>query len=169
MTDQQIEIAVFRKANGGLLSKRIFLEDGEVVADGSECRMARGTAWRVKLNGVASLAELINTMRSDEALTLGRLRAGLPDQCRVIVKDKLNGALPPDVIARTTDFLQFADRQPAYMLIDHDTKHMRTPSMPASRRCRYSTATAIPCSTTRKSPYASRPASGSTRIGRSSR
>jgi hypothetical protein len=124
MADQQIEITVFRKANGGLLSKRIFLQDGKIIADGSACSMARGTASRVKLNGVASLAELIGTLGSDEALTLGRLRPGLPDQCRVIVKDKLNGALPPDVIARTVNFLQFAAAQAAYMLIDYDTKGM---------------------------------------------
>jgi hypothetical protein len=124
MTEQQIEIAVFRKANGGLLSKRIYLEDGEIIADISKCKMWEGTAWRVKLDGVASLAGLINTLGSDEALTLGRLRAELPDECQVVTKRELNGSGPSDVIARSAEFLHFAKREPAYMLADHDTKGM---------------------------------------------
>jgi hypothetical protein len=118
-----IEITVFHKADGAL-SKLITLEDGAVHADGSECRMAVGTARRVKLNGVTSLAQLIDRMPCDQALALGRLRPGLADNVRVIAKRKLDGATPADTIARSGDYLLFAPGQPAYLLLDHDGKGM---------------------------------------------
>ena len=61
-------------------------------------------------------------MQSDEALTLGRLRADLPDTVEVILKRELNGATPPHVIARTSDYLHFAEHAAAFMLLDHDGK-----------------------------------------------
>jgi hypothetical protein len=92
-----IEITVFRKL-GGALSKHISLtRAGKINADGSECRMSSGTARRIKLNGAASLADLIEAMPSDEALTLGRLRPGLPDKVRVIPKRELDEATPSDI------------------------------------------------------------------------
>jgi hypothetical protein len=66
--DGGIEIAVFSKRNGAL-SKQISLgRDGKVVSDGSACRMTRGVARRVPLNGVASLAQLIDKMPTNEQL-----------------------------------------------------------------------------------------------------
>jgi hypothetical protein len=117
------EITVFRKAHG-ILSKRISVRAGKVNADGAGCRMSRGEARRVELNGVASLAELIESMRSVEALALGRLHDSLPDQVQVIPKRDLNETTPTDTIARTGEYLHFAPGQPAYMLLDHDRKGM---------------------------------------------
>jgi hypothetical protein len=122
MSEQQI--TVFRKANGPLSKKISLSKDGKIVADGAVCKMAAGTARRVCLNGVAALAKLIRAMPSDEALTLGRLRPDMPDECQVVLKKDLNDATPPNVIARTTDSLYFAERQPAYLLLDHDGKGM---------------------------------------------
>ena len=119
---QMIEITVFRKKTGAL-SKRIELDaDGVPRSDGSACKMKEGEARRIKLNGVAALAELIGQMPSEEALALGRLRANLPDNVKVILKKDLNGSTPLNVIARTSDFLQFAAGAPALMLLDHDCK-----------------------------------------------
>src|SRR4051812_49426426 len=96
-----IEIAVFHKRKGAL-SKKIWLDpDGRVSSDGSACRMGAGEAYRVKLNGVDSLAELIDDMRTNEALVLGRLRADLPDRVNVVLARELNGEKPTDTIART--------------------------------------------------------------------
>jgi hypothetical protein len=117
------EITVFRKSNG-LLSKRIALKAGEVDADGSACRMAAGTAQRVKLDSVDAFARLIGAMKSNEAPVLGRLRADLPDKVSVILKKDLNGSTAANVIARTADFLEFAERAAAFMLLDHDGKEM---------------------------------------------
>jgi hypothetical protein len=116
-------LTVFRNSDG-ILSKRIKLDgDGKIFSDGSECRMARGVAFRAKLDDVDALAELIADMRSNEALALGRLRDDLPDKCKVVLARELQQRkTPSDVIARTTAFLQFAPAAPAYMLIDYDTK-----------------------------------------------
>jgi hypothetical protein len=117
------EITVFRKT-GGILSKRISLKEGKVNADGSHCRMSRGEARRAKLNGVASLAELMASMGSHEALALGRLRSHLPDPVPVVLKRDLDGKASTDSIARSGDYLHFVPGKPAYLLLDHDRKGM---------------------------------------------
>jgi hypothetical protein len=117
------EIAVFKKSNGPL-SKRISLKDGKVIADGSVCKLPAGTARRVILDGVNAVAGLIGNMRSEEALTLGRLRADLPDDVCVVCKKDLNGSTPSNVIARSSEFLHYAPKQAAFMLLDHDGKGM---------------------------------------------
>ena len=61
-------------------------------------------------------------MESDQALALGRLRDGLPDQVNVVVKDKLNDKTKHDTIARTGEYLIFKPGKPAFMLLDHDRK-----------------------------------------------
>ena len=120
---KNIEITVFHKADG-ILSKRITLtKSGEVNANGRECCMSRGRAHRVKLNGIHSMAELVGNMASEEALALGRLRAGIADEVQITVKD-LEDAASPDTIARTKENLVFAPGKPAYMLLDHDRKAM---------------------------------------------
>ena len=120
----EFEITILRKRDGAL-SKRISLtKSGKIKADGSACRMSRGQARRVKLNGIRSLAKLIGNMASDEALALGRLRAGLPDKVSIIRKDELDAAAPSGTIARTNDHIVFAPGQPAYLLLDHDRKGM---------------------------------------------
>ena len=114
------ELTVFTK-QGGLLTKRISLaEDGAVNSDGSECRMASGTARRAPIAGVPELAALIGSLESDQAITLGALRVGLPD---VTTKAKLkDGAV--DIIARTADDLVYREGQPAFALFDTDAKGM---------------------------------------------
>ena len=117
-----VEITVFRKKDG-VLSKRISLDkEGNVKSDGSECRMAEGSARRVKLKSVDALADLIEQMPSEEALALGQLRTELPEKVKVILARDLNGKIPADVIARTTEYLRFEPGGPAYMLLDHDLK-----------------------------------------------
>jgi hypothetical protein len=119
---KSVEITVFHKKNG-VLSKKISLNDeGNIKSDGSECRMADGSACRVKLNSVNALADLIEQMSSNEALALGQLRSELPDKVKVIFARDLNGKIPADVIARTTEYLRFEPGAPAYMLLDHDLK-----------------------------------------------
>ena len=120
----KFEITVFHKQDGAL-SKRICLtKSGKIKADGSACRMTSGQARRVKLNGIASLAELIEPMASDEALALGRLRAGLPDEVRIIRRHDIDDATPAGTIARTNGYIEFAPGKPAYLLLDHDRKGM---------------------------------------------
>jgi hypothetical protein len=120
---KRIEVTVFRKANG-ILSKRIWWEAGKVKSDGSECRMSEGEGRRVKLNGIASLGDLIGSMRSNEALALGRLRADLPERVPIVTKAGMDHTATNGAIARSGEYLHFAPDHPAYMLLDHDSKGM---------------------------------------------
>jgi hypothetical protein len=117
------EITVFTKAKGPLTKRITLADDGTVLSDGSECRMARGRAVRVEVADVTQLAALITSLRSNQALALGALRDGLSDKVTVVTKDQLNGP-SPDLIARTSDALRYRERTPAYALLDYDTKGM---------------------------------------------
>jgi hypothetical protein len=117
-----IEITVFEKT-GGPLTKKIRLDGGKVISDGSACLMAEGTARRVVIDDVATLAALINRMKSNEAYALGRIVDGYPDVCRVVTKEKLNGGMP-GTIARTQDYLAFTTGVPGLALLDYDAKAM---------------------------------------------
>jgi hypothetical protein len=119
-----MEITGFAKS-GGVLSKLISLaEDGSLKSDGSGCVMSRGTARRVRLAGIADLADLIEGLRSNEAIALGALRPGLPDQVEIVAKDKVNGAAQPNVIARTGANIIYPAEQPGLVLLDFDSKGM---------------------------------------------
>jgi hypothetical protein len=116
------EITVFTKA-GGPLTKRISLApDGTVTPDGSVCVMARGSAERTRLTDIAALAGLIDRLRSDQAIALGRLRPGLPARVEVTTKNKINGVAQPHIIARTAADIVFAEEHSAFTLIDFDSK-----------------------------------------------
>jgi hypothetical protein len=118
-----VEITVFEKTNGPL-TKRITLRDGKIVNDSSGCFMADGTARRVSIASMQDLADLINGLKPNEAYALGRLKDELPDCCKVVRKDKLNGSEDLSVIARSLDFLGFNEGQPGLALLDYDTKGM---------------------------------------------
>jgi hypothetical protein len=51
--------------------------------------MSRGTARRVAVADIQQFAALIGELPPNEALALGALRAGLPDQVKVVTKAKL--------------------------------------------------------------------------------
>ena len=123
----RFEITVFAKRDGPL-TKRISLEpDGSVRSDGSQCLMTRGIARRAAITEMQDLGALIDSLKSDEALGLGTLRADLPDQVEIVTKrylDKLNGVSRPDVIARTGGNIVFRPGRPAFALLDFDTKGM---------------------------------------------
>jgi len=120
-----VEITRFAKS-GGPLTKRIELAaDGSVKSDGSACIMCRGTACRVQIADVGQLASLIDGLRSNEAIALGALRRDLPDSVQIVTKQKLsNGVAQRDVIARTSDSIVYSSAQPAFALLDYDTKGM---------------------------------------------
>jgi hypothetical protein len=118
------EITVFTKS-GGPLTKRIRLaEDGSIISDGSACTMSNGLARRIQIADVKQLATLIEHMRADQAIALGALRPGLPNEVGVITKHKLNGQVRTDVIARTANDIQYRNGKPAFALLDYDSKGM---------------------------------------------
>jgi hypothetical protein len=120
----ELRITQFIK-DGGPLSKRISLNpDGTLKSDGSACVMARGKARRILLSGVGALAQLIESMRSNEALGLGDLRPNLPTEVEITTKPKLNGTVPPNLIARTAEYIVYETGKPAFALLDYDNKDM---------------------------------------------
>jgi hypothetical protein len=92
------------------------------MCDGSACVMSHGTAERVKVTSVGGLATLIGTLRPNQAIALGALRAGLPNKVDVVTEKKLNGVVRPDIIARTSANITY--KGPAFALLDFDTKGM---------------------------------------------
>jgi hypothetical protein len=119
-----IKIAIFTKI-GGPLTKRISLAcDGTVTADGAACLMAHGSAERARLADATGLATLIEGLRSDQAIALGKLRPGLPDRVEIVTKSRLNGVTQPHIIARTAGDIVFEPARPAMALIDFDSKGM---------------------------------------------
>jgi hypothetical protein len=82
----QVEIVFITKI-GGALTKRIQLdENGCLKSDGTECVMSRGIAQRAPIAGVERLAHLIQSLGSDQAITLGTLRAGLPHEVTIATR-----------------------------------------------------------------------------------
>jgi hypothetical protein len=111
MSASKIEITGITKA-GGPLTKRILLtDDGTPKSDGSACVMSTGTAQRIHIDGV-----------DRQAIALGTLRSDLPDEVNVATKSKING--DTNVIARTSSNIVFQRGQPAFALLDYDTKGM---------------------------------------------
>jgi hypothetical protein len=123
MTASTCTITVFTKANGPLTKRISLAPDGTVESDGSACRMARGKAERVSISEVGDLARLIEKLRTNQAITLGALRADLPGTVKVGTKQQLNGQVRPDFIARTGANIVF-NQGPAFALLDFDTKGM---------------------------------------------
>ena len=119
-----IKLTVFTKADGGILTKRIRLgDDGKAASDSRECKMARGSARRVQVGGVEQLAELICSLRSDQAIALGVLRPDLSDEVAITTKDKLNGN-QVDLIARTASDIIYKKDTASFVLLDFDLKGM---------------------------------------------
>jgi hypothetical protein len=122
-----IEITRLAKT-GGPLTKQISLKpDGTMLSDGSACIMSRGHAQRVRFNDLGGFADLIQSLEPHEAVALGASRSDLPEHVRVTTQDRLatlNGAVPPDLIARTSSHIRYEAGRPALALIDIDTKGM---------------------------------------------
>jgi hypothetical protein len=121
----EVEFTAFDKA-GGSLTKHISIgPDNKPVSDGSACRMSRGRARRVRIGSLDELAALIESLTSKQAIALGPLRDGLPDEVDIVTKRKVvagNAA-----IARTAANLGYRPGKPAFTLLDYDTKGMPAP------------------------------------------
>jgi hypothetical protein len=97
------EITGFTKS-GGPLTKRISLgPDGTPKSDGSACVMSRGSATRLRFTSITEFAQSIGNLNPSEAIALGVLRHGLPNDVEIVTKarlEELNGAVAPYIIAR---------------------------------------------------------------------
>jgi Family of unknown function (DUF5906) len=113
------QITIFTR-HGGKLSKRIDLGDNGRLVTTPAAAMTSGSARRAPIVDVRELAAVIERLDYNEAIALGALRTDLPEQVKVVTKDKLNGAA--GVIARTGDFICYQQGQPTFALLDFDPK-----------------------------------------------
>jgi hypothetical protein len=122
-----IEITLL-ESSVGPLTKRIHLSpEGKLISDGSACIMSRGEARRMVLPDIEAFAYLITNLQTNQAIALGALRPGLPNVVQVTTKaslNMLNGSAPPDLISRTSEYIDFLPNRPAFVLLDVDTKGM---------------------------------------------
>jgi hypothetical protein len=125
LTHATPELTIFTKSDGPLTKSIKLTADGKVISDASDCVMSHGSAERAKLNGIGHFADLISSLKSDQALALGALRTGLSDRVKIVTKARLlNGAIRPNTIARTTDDIKYRPGQAALVLLDFDSKGM---------------------------------------------
>lgn len=123
-SEMKPEITLVEKTgDDAVLSKRISLDsEGALVKDGSQCRMAEGTARRVSVPTAKALADCIAGCASNQAITLGALRASLPARVRITVPGR--PAADSDAITRSREFIDYLFGVPGWALIDFDTKGM---------------------------------------------
>ena len=118
------EVTVFA-IDGGSLTKRISLgPDGSVKSDGSACVMAKGSARRFAFTEMSQYSELLIALKPNEATVGGALRPDLPDEVKVVTKQKVTSGSQPGIIARTKDYIDYRPGKPALAPIDVDLKGM---------------------------------------------
>ena len=115
------EITVFSKTRGILTKKISLSEDGNVIADGSACRMSNGRAERTAIADLHTLAAVIEDLKPSQAIALGTLRPDLPDEIPIVSKKNLNGG---EAIARIQENIIYRKNKPALVLLDFDRKAM---------------------------------------------
>ena len=118
------EITLFTKNNGPLTKSITLTANGDIVSDASACRMSRGKAHRVQIDNVEELGKLIEKIEPDQAIALGALRVDLPDEVGINRKEEINSHTRPDIIARIAANICYRAGQPAFALVDADTKGM---------------------------------------------
>jgi hypothetical protein len=120
-----IEITIV-KSDKSALSKKIKLEDGEIRSDGSQCRMAKGSARRATIGqDLRLLREIISGLQKNEALVLGRLNSDLDDKVPLATKRAItSGRASTGAVARTRENIDYRNGKPGLMLFDFDIKGM---------------------------------------------
>jgi hypothetical protein len=117
-----IELTGFTNANGPLTKRISLATDGALKSDGSACLMTHGDAQRVHVTDVGALANVIEQVRSNQALALGALRQDLPAKVEIVTKRQL--AANGHAIARTASNICYRRNAPALALVDYDRKGM---------------------------------------------
>jgi hypothetical protein len=124
-----IEITRFIKDDGPLTKHVHLTSSGALGNDSPDCRMARGTMIRERLDDWRAFAALIEATPRNVAFALGAMRRDLPETIRLVTKkDPQSGH--PGFATRTKGTLLYP-RGPALVLCDFDTK-----GMPAEVRSR---------------------------------
>jgi hypothetical protein len=118
-----VEVTRFIKSDGSLTKRLALSPDAKLISDGSRCRMTTGRAERVRLDDWRNFAALIDATPCDTAWALGTMRPELGDAARVVLKDDSRAGKGGHV-ARSADFFAYRPGEPAFVLLDYDTKGM---------------------------------------------
>ncbi|UOA10263.1 hypothetical protein [Methylobacter sp. S3L5C] len=116
-----MEYTIYSK-DYGLLTKEIRLENGEIIKDSSQCRMANGAVQTVAVSNLLELAESLKNLTSSQAIGLGvpRIRS---EKALRIVKKGLEAEIS---ISRTRDCVHYEELKPAFALLDYDPEKGKT-------------------------------------------
>ena len=99
---------------------------GKPSSDGSECRLIRGQAVRLRLASVIdsrkSPVELYKSMRPRDRQPGRQVQPPAGTLAVTVVMARNLSTAPKGSIARTLDFLEFKPGRPGYLLIDLDFK-----------------------------------------------
>jgi hypothetical protein len=119
------EITLFVKEVGSL-SKELSIDEVGNLVKGSNGLMVSGKAFRCILcdggDPALDLGQFLADMKPNQAIALGRLRDGIGEYID-IVTERHAKPLPAGPIARTAENFQFKPEEPAFLLVDVDTKH----------------------------------------------
>lgn len=109
-----MEYSVFTK-DYGILTKEMRLENGDIIKDGSQCRMAAGSVKAVTVSNLLQLAENLKSLTSNQAIGLG-VPVGNERELRIVTK----GLEALGSISRSKEYFHFEEGTPALMLFDYD-------------------------------------------------
>jgi hypothetical protein len=113
-TDKEIVLTKF--TSNKVLSKEFTFENGEIVKKAA-AYMTNGQAEQLAMD-MEEFAELLPTLKNDEALGFGIHDAEHYGE-RVVIRTKENAQLGQGILARTKEYLKFA-QGPGMMMLDHD-------------------------------------------------
>lgn len=131
--DAVVEMVTLSKTDEpSIMTKTITMnpDTGDIVSDGSSCKLSRGFAAVAKIDGMRAFAAALNAIGPEAALVLGVLRddalmatvrAGEP--VFVFADGLMPDPAPADTIARSLEHISWPKRQ-GLVLIDVDMKGM---------------------------------------------
>lgn len=113
--DSIVDFSVFTKIYG-ILTKEMRLEDGVIIKDGSQCRMANGSVQTESFSNLLKFKETLSKLSQNQAIGLGVADECAHDKAARIVKKGLEAV---GAISRSKDFFHFKPK-PTLMLFDYD-------------------------------------------------
>jgi len=110
-----MDLSVFTK-DLGILTKDIRLIDGEIIKDGSQCRMANGSVQTISIKDLLAFKELLDSLNQSQAIALGT-----SDECDKLqsVRVVKKGLEKAGQISRSKAFFTFKQK-PALIVFDYD-------------------------------------------------
>jgi hypothetical protein len=121
----RIELTIVEKTDGPCLSKRYALGlFGTPVGDSSQCSIRAGYMRRAYITDVGDLPRIIDALRTNEAIVLGKMGASLGDRAPIAKQGWIEyfAASVPGIVTRSKENLDHRDGEPGAMYFDHDRK-----------------------------------------------